>query len=101
MSTYTNDTVNWLIGQLETTDVTTTEPGQPEPVPRQKDYDYDARGLLCHVYTEKDHPSPEIPELVTFTHDSEGLVTAVTTSAIGRPHRTIHVAYESTERVYP
>ncbi|MEO7592840.1 MAG: RHS repeat-associated core domain-containing protein, partial [Byssovorax sp.] len=101
VSTYTNDTLNWLIGQLKTTDVTTTQPGQLEPVPRHKDYDYDARGLLCHVYTEKDHPSAEIPQLVTFTHDSEGLVMAVTTSAIGKPLRTVHVAYEPTERVYP
>ncbi|MFS8069032.1 MAG: FG-GAP repeat domain-containing protein, partial [Byssovorax sp.] len=101
VSTYTNDTGSWLIGQLKTTDVTTTEPGQPAPAPRHKDYEYDARGLLCHVYTEKDHPSAEIPELVTFTHDSEGLVTAVTTSAIGKPLRTVHIAYEPTERVYP
>jgi hypothetical protein len=101
VSTYTNDTVHWLIGQLTTTDVTTSEEGQPAPAPRHKDYDYDARGLLCHVYTEKDDPSAEVPEVVTFTHDSEGLVIAVTTSAIGQPLRTLHLAYEPTERVYP
>ncbi len=101
VSTYTNDTANWLIGQLKTTDITTSEYGQPVPVPRHKDYDYDSRGLLCHVYTEKDHPSAEIPELVTFAHDSEGLVRAITTSAIGQPLRTIHIDYEPTERVYP
>ena len=101
VSMYTNDTVNWLLGQLKSTDVTTNEDGTSPPAPRHKDYEYDARGLLCHVYTEKNDSNPEIPQLVTFTHDSEGLVTAVTTSVKTRPARTVHVAYESTERVYP
>ncbi|MEO7590855.1 MAG: hypothetical protein ABI134_06555, partial [Byssovorax sp.] len=101
VSTYNNDAVNWLVGQLKTTDVTTSEYGEPAPAPQHKDYDYDARGLLCHVYTEQNHDSAAIPQLVTFTHDSEGLVSAVTTSAKGKPLRTVHMAYEPTERVYP
>ena len=101
VSTYTNDTANWLIGQLKTTDVTTSNYGEPVPAPLHKDYDYDTRGLLCHVYTEKTHSDPEIPELVTFTHDGEGLVSAITTSVKGKPLRTLHMAYEPAERVYP
>ncbi len=101
VATYTNDTVHWLLGQLKTTDVTSNDYGTPTPTPQHKDYEYDARGLLCHVFTEKSNSNPEIPQLVTFTHDSEGLVTAVTTSAKGKPLRTVHMAYEPTERVYP
>ncbi|MEO7592068.1 MAG: hypothetical protein ABI134_12720, partial [Byssovorax sp.] len=96
VSTYNNDAVNWLVGQLKTTDVTTSEYGEPAPVPQHKDYDYDTRGLLCHIYTEQNHNNPEIPQLVTFTHDSEGLVSAITTSAKGKPLRTVHMAYEPT-----
>ena len=102
VSTYDKDTVNWLVGQLRTTDVTTSEDGQAPPVPQHKDYDYtqDGRGLLCHVYTELLNADKTIPEVVTFTHDEEGLVRAVTMSAYGKPLRTVHMAYEPTERIY-
>ena len=101
VSTYAYDFVNWLISEVKTTDVTVSEHGQALPAPQHRDYDYDKRGLLCHVYTEKNDSNPEIPQLVTFTHDDEGLVIAVTASVKGKPLRTSHIAYDATERIYP
>ena len=101
-SFYTNDTARWLIGQLSYTDVISYSFGEAAPKAQHKDYDYttDDRGLLCHVSTEAKDADTAIPEVVTFTHDKEGLVTAITTSAYGKPLRTMHMAYEPTERVY-
>ena len=101
-STYDNDTINWLIGQLRTTDATSFSFGMVAPQAQHKDYDYtqDGRGLLCHVSTELLDADTAIPEVVTFTHDKEGLVSAITTSAYGKPLRTVHMAYEPTERVF-
>jgi RHS repeat-associated protein len=85
-ATYDNLTADWLIGLRRTEDVTSYGFGAPVPAPRRRAYDYDARGLLCHAYTEKDDPDPSIPQAVTFTHDAEGLLRAVTASAVGKPY---------------
>ena len=103
VSIYLPDVAIWHVDKLMSTDVTSYGPGMLVPKAQHKDYDYtpDGRGLLCHVSTELGDPDKSIPEVVTFTHDKEGLVSAITTSAYGKPLRTVHMAYEPTERVYP
>jgi RHS repeat-associated protein len=102
VSTYQPDVPSWHLDKLVATDVTSYGPGMAVPKAQHKDYDYttDGRGLLCHVATEVNDPDRSIPEVVTFTHDKEGLVNAITKSAYGKPLRTVHMAYEPTERVY-
>jgi YD repeat-containing protein len=99
VSTYDNLEGPWLIGLLKSETVTVGEVGG-SLVPRHKDLDYDSRGLLCHVYVEKNDPDPGVPEVVTFTHDDDGIVRALTTSAMKKPSRTVHIAYDA-ERIHP
>jgi hypothetical protein len=101
VSTYEKRVDDWLIGLLSTqTTTSATSESFPPPLPRHVAYQYEARGLLCHVFLEKDDPDPSLPEVLTYTRDLEGLVSAVTASAVGVPSRTTHFAYEPSERVH-
>ncbi|MFO0759772.1 MAG: RHS repeat-associated core domain-containing protein [Byssovorax sp.] len=100
VSTYEVREDDWLIGLLQSRTTTSGDPSAfPTPAPRHTSYTYDDRGLLCHVYIEKDDPDPSIPEVLTYSRDHEGLVRAVTHSAVGVPARTSHVALDPEERV--
>src|SRR5262249_14649459 len=101
VSTYDIRVADWLVGLRKTEQVSATDTsGSPPPPSRHREYEHDARGLLCHLWLGKNDPDPSIPEVFTFAHDSEGLVLAITASAAGEPSRTTHFAYEPTERVY-
>jgi RHS repeat-associated protein len=101
VSTYEKRVDDWLVGLLSTQTTTSAVGGSfPPPLPRHVAYEYEERGLLCHVFLEKDDPDPSLPEVLTYTRDDEGLVRAVTASAVGVPPRTTHLAYEPLERVH-
>jgi RHS repeat-associated protein len=92
---------DWLIGLLKAQDVTSSDlASSATAVPRHVEHDYEPRGFLCHTYFEKNNPSAEVPEVLTYFHDAEGLVRAVTATAANEPPRTIHTSYEPDERVY-
>ncbi len=94
-ATYDNWASDWLIGLRRTETVVSTEPdAAAPPLPRRREYTYDARGFLCHVFIENYFPDASIPEALTFSYDSEGLLRAVTDSAAGEPDRITHIAYE-------
>jgi RHS repeat-associated protein len=102
VSTYDVRVSDWLIGLLATRQMTSANvDAGTAPVTRHVAYTHEARGLLCNVFVEKDDPSPEIPEVLTYFHDAEGLVFAVSTSTASETTRTSHLAYEAQERVFP
>ncbi|MEO7332297.1 MAG: hypothetical protein ABI193_27220, partial [Minicystis sp.] len=101
VSTYEIREHDWLVGLLESRSTTSSTPGSGStPTPRHVGYQYDFRGLVCHVYLEKDDPDPAIPAVITYARDAEGLIVGVTASAFKVPQRTTHVAYEPGERVH-
>jgi RHS repeat-associated protein len=92
---------DWLVGLVKRRTVTSTSAGKPAATaPRRTDYTYDAQGYLCHAYVDQDDDDPSMIEVLTYAHDGDGQVRAITASAVGLPSRTTHVAYDATERVY-
>ncbi len=96
VNTYTNDTVNWILGRLTQAAVTKTVPGQSAQT-RTSAFAYDpASGLLTKEIIEPNHATLRLEK--AYQHDAYGNIVKSTVTGPGIEARTHTTVYDQKGR---